>query len=36
MRGYLFGPSVEKEAMTERLAAKQAAASRFDAAGVAV
>jgi hypothetical protein len=29
-------PSVEKEAMTERLAAKQAAASRFDAAGVAV
>jgi hypothetical protein len=29
-------PSVEKEAMTERLAEKQAAVSRFEAAGVAV
>jgi hypothetical protein len=36
MQGCLFGRPVAKEAMTERLAEKQAAASRFGAAGVAV
>jgi hypothetical protein len=36
MQGCLFGRPVEKEAMTERLAEKQAAVSRFEAAGVAV
>jgi EAL domain-containing protein (putative c-di-GMP-specific phosphodiesterase class I) len=36
MQGYLFGRPVTKEAMMERLAEKPAAASRFDAAGVAV